>query len=586
MKRTSIKLLSLVLALAMLVGVFSSTILAVNAASTAPSYGEDNFASKLVKQGGTLTFSAAVSVGDDVVYSIDDNDLRSGIATVNATTGEVTYVANKAYEDLASFEVVATNDQGEDRMYVDVEVYSFDSTIYVDGDMKDPIVIDLKERFGADAVITVEDYPADLVACTLEDGVLTITNTGKAEKGTYIDLMVEVDGDTYYPSVAVYFYDDSYTRDFGDMDINTSYSWDFYAPKNPADATYEVTAAPENGKVTIEDGIITYTPNKDFAGEDAFTVVRTIADETLTIDFEVIVYDMAKIAGLVDKTLDLIKTMPTLKDDFNNPDWDLDTALAKVEENKADIQKILAVLSQMYRLRDGLNDVELSMFGWALEDAIYMDDELAALYTNDMTAIMAYYIAYEDNLVDGVMLLIDGLPKPDKVVLSDAILIDGLRAWYEKLSADQKPLVLNYYKLEACEARLAELKAEAKKTADREAAKKVEDMINALPAVDKVKLSDAPAIAAARAAFNALTNDQKALVNPDLLAKLTALEKAIQDLSSGNGTATTGTGTNGKNINSPKTGEFSDITLIYCFAGLTCITLIFLLIPKKKKTNE
>ncbi|MBQ0058965.1 MAG: cell wall-binding repeat-containing protein [Lachnospiraceae bacterium] len=61
-------------------------------------------------------------------------------------------------------------------------------------------------------------------------------------------------------------------------------------------------------------------------------------------------------------------------------------------------------------------------------------------------------------------------------------------------------------------------------------AETVMDMIEALPSVDEVKLEDKDAIEAARAAYEALTDEQKADVTDEALAALEAVEKALADL--------------------------------------------------------
>ncbi len=55
-------------------------------------------------------------------------------------------------------------------------------------------------------------------------------------------------------------------------------------------------------------------------------------------------------------------------------------------------------------------------------------------------------------------------------------------------------------------------------------------MFDALPVADAVTLNDKEAIEAARAAYDALTDEQKALVTPEDLAKLTAAEAALAAL--------------------------------------------------------
>ncbi|MBQ5549023.1 MAG: Ig domain-containing protein [Prevotella sp.] len=65
---------------------------------------------------------------------------------------------------------------------------------------------------------------------------------------------------------------------------------------------------------------------------------------------------------------------------------------------------------------------------------------------------------------------------------------------------------------------------------DQEAADAVVALFDALPVADAVTLDDKTAIEAARAAYEALTDDQKALVTPEDLAKLTAAEQALAAL--------------------------------------------------------
>ena len=65
---------------------------------------------------------------------------------------------------------------------------------------------------------------------------------------------------------------------------------------------------------------------------------------------------------------------------------------------------------------------------------------------------------------------------------------------------------------------------------DQAAAGAVVALFDALPVADAVTLNDKEAIEAARAAYDALTDEQKALVTPEDLAKLTAAEAALAAL--------------------------------------------------------
>ena len=67
----------------------------------------------------------------------------------------------------------------------------------------------------------------------------------------------------------------------------------------------------------------------------------------------------------------------------------------------------------------------------------------------------------------------------------------------------------------------------AKIEADRVAAEKVTDQINALPSTDKITAADRKAIEAARAKYNALNDAQKAQVSAEAKAKLEEYKVAI-----------------------------------------------------------
>ena len=93
-----------------------------------------------------------------------------------------------------------------------------------------------------------------------------------------------------------------------------------------------------------------------------------------------------------------------------------------------------------------------------------------------------------------------------EVTLESKEAVEGARAAYDALTDEGKELVTKLDTLTAAEAKLAELEKEA---ADKAAAKAVDDKIDAIGEVTKDSKS---AIEEARAAYNALTDEQKALV--------------------------------------------------------------------------
>ena len=207
----------------------------------------------------------------------------------------------------------------------------------------------------------------------------------------------------------------------------------------------------------------------------------------------------------------------------------------------------------------------------------FIDAETLSKLTDAEAALTE---AIDQDAADAVDDKIDSLP--DVVTLDDKADVEAARAAFDALTDDQKALIDNDS--------IAKLEAAEKVIADREAAKAVTDQINALPAASEITLADKPLVDAAvealdnltfeqveyitldthgklgeaikaimnleaakavtdqinalgevtlddkptveeaRRAYDALTDDQKALVTPETLEKLAAAEKAIADL--------------------------------------------------------
>ena len=116
---------------------------------------------------------------------------------------------------------------------------------------------------------------------------------------------------------------------------------------------------------------------------------------------------------------------------------------------------------------------------------------------------------------------------PTVVTVNDKAAIEAARTVYDALTDDQKALVseATLQKLIDAEAALA-VAEEA--TANQAAADAVTDILNDLPGADSVTVGDKEAIEAARAAYDALTGEQKALISAETLKKLTDAETALE----------------------------------------------------------
>ena len=144
-----------------------------------------------------------------------------------------------------------------------------------------------------------------------------------------------------------------------------------------------------------------------------------------------------------------------------------------------------------------------------------------------LAAVKGALAAAEDRAAaEAVDAVIKALPDPADVTLDDKAAIEDAGAAYDALTTTQKLLV----PLASTDKLQADKDAIAKIESDIAAAQAVADQINALPAAEDVALESAYEIAGARAAYNALTEDQKNLIDDETLNKLTAAEAALQSL--------------------------------------------------------
>lgn len=192
---------------------------------------------------------------------------------------------------------------------------------------------------------------------------------------------------------------------------------------------------------------------------------------------------------------------------------DAEAKLKELQDAAAEQERIdKAAAAAVDSLIDEIGDVTLDS-KQAIETARAAYDNLTPTqktYVTKLNTLTAAEAAYK-NLVDRKAAddVTEKINEIGKVTLESKTAIEAARAAYNALTDDQKPLVENYDVLTAAEAELARLEAEAKDKADREAAAQVDEMIERLFPVTRYS---GPAIRMARAAYEALTEDQKALV--------------------------------------------------------------------------
>ena len=123
--------------------------------------------------------------------------------------------------------------------------------------------------------------------------------------------------------------------------------------------------------------------------------------------------------------------------------------------------------------------------------------------------------------------LIEALPAVDELTVADADQVQEARDAYDALNNDQKQQLTDsglLSELLIAENQMSWLQRDA------EAAKKVTDRINSLPAVKDLRLSDKTAVEAARCAYDNLSDEQKQYVSEDTLKALEEREAEIKRL--------------------------------------------------------
>lgn len=135
----------------------------------------------------------------------------------------------------------------------------------------------------------------------------------------------------------------------------------------------------------------------------------------------------------------------------------------------------------------------------------------------------------DERIIKEVENMISKLPEIDKLTLNDKGKVEEVRKAYDELTAEQRKLVSNVDKLIKVEDKIVELEAIEKgkeKEKNKKAADKVTKQIESLK-LDKFTNENKEAVKATRKAYEALTDDQKKLVD---VKKLEAVEKKIKEL--------------------------------------------------------
>ena len=198
----------------------------------------------------------------------------------------------------------------------------------------------------------------------------------------------------------------------------------------------------------------------------------------------------------------------------------LTDAEEKIRKLEADIE---AAQTVMERISDLPSEITLAdkvtvESVRAAYEALSEDQKTLVTNLSVLISAEAKIIKLETDLAaaQAVMEQISNLPS--EITLADRATVESARAAYDALSEDQKTLVTNLSALISAEAKITKLET------DLAAAQAVMEQISDLPS--EITLADRATVESARAAYDALTGDQKALVTN--LSVLTSAEAKIK----------------------------------------------------------
>ncbi len=202
-----------------------------------------------------------------------------------------------------------------------------------------------------------------------------------------------------------------------------------------------------------------------------------------------------------------------------------EAAIAKIENDIAAAQAVTEQINALPAAEDvTLDDARAIMSASTAYNALtpaqkaLVDDEVAQKLTDDVNALNDLAAA------EVAKAFINALPNAEDVTIDDKPVIEAVRAVYDNLTDEQKALVDDetYKKLTDAEDALQKIQE------DIAVAQAVTNMINALPAAEDVTLDDKDAIEHARAIYDDITDDQKALIDEETYKKLTDAEEALE----------------------------------------------------------